>query len=104
MAEQTSCAAVDIGQDVAGREAGGPREEEEVYVAHALAVGGDIDALGPHDALDRADGRREHRAQAAASAGVSAAMDSTCRRAFTISSPGSVQAPVWWATSHQASR
>ena len=38
-------------------------EEEEVHVAHALAVGSDVDALGPDDPLDRGHGGAEHRAQ-----------------------------------------
>ena len=60
---------VDIREDVARRQAGGAWQEEEVHVAHALAVGRDVDPLGPDHALDRGHRRRSTGPSAAASAG-----------------------------------
>ena len=62
-AEQGASPAVEVRGHVAGREAGRAGQEEEVHVAHALAIRGDVDPLGPHDTLDRGHGGPEHRPQ-----------------------------------------
>ena len=45
------------------REPAGPRQQEEMEVAHPLAVARDVGALRPHHPLDSADGGVQHRPQ-----------------------------------------